>query len=188
MSTHDPLYGTTSSDPLTPTGEQGSTNEAERLDDRFNDPETWTANDDLEGFDDEPGAGEEQGTSGMAGQAQEKAGDMASKAQEMGQAAQEKAADMGQKAQEKADAGMDAAASGLGQAASMLRQQGEQHQGSVGTAAARTADTLDQASTYLRDKDTSQVLDDIEAFVRERPVESVLIAAGIGFVLSRIVK
>lgn len=188
MNTRDPLYGTTPPDPLNPTGEQGSTNEAERLDDRLNDPLTWTGNDDLEGFDDEPGAGQEQEPSGIAGQAQDKVGDMAGKAQEMGQTAQEKAAEMGQMAQQKADAGMDAAAAGLGQAASMLRQQGEQQEGTIGTAAARAADTLESASGYLRDKDTSQLLDDIEAFVRERPVESVLIAAGIGFVLSKIVK
>ena len=164
MSTRDPLYGTTSTDPLTPTGEQGSTNEAERLD-------------------------ADAGSSGsMKDQLSDKAEELGGKAQEMGQQAQGKAADMGHMAQEKADAGMDAAASGLGQAASVLRQQGEQRNDAMGTAASRTAETLESASTYLRDKDTSQLLDDIEAFVRERPVESVLIAAGIGFVLSRIVK
>jgi ElaB/YqjD/DUF883 family membrane-anchored ribosome-binding protein len=170
MSTRDPLYGTTSPDPLTPTGEQGSTNEAERLDDALSNPASWTSNDSLEGFQQDPGAVQDEAAAGVAGQAQEKA------------------SEMGQKVQEQADAGMDAAASGLGQAASMLRQQGEQREDAMGTAATRTADTLESASTYLQNKDTSQVLDDIEAFVRERPVESVLIAAGIGFVLSKIIK
>lgn len=164
MSTRDPLYGTTN-DPLAPTGEQGSTNEAERLDEDL-------LHDDA------------ADTGSMAGKAQEAAG----KAQEMGAQAQEKAHEMGETLHHKADAGMDAAASGLGQAASMLREQGAQQEGAVGTAAARTADTLESASSYLQGKDTAQILDDIEAFVRQRPVESVAIAAGIGFVLSRIVK
>jgi ElaB/YqjD/DUF883 family membrane-anchored ribosome-binding protein len=102
--------------------------------------------------------------------------------------AQEKAGELGGKAQDKADQGMDAAASGLGQAANMLRQQGEQRGGGVGNAASKTADTLESASHYLRDKDTDQLMTDLQSFVRQKPVESVLIAAGIGFVLSKIVR
>jgi ElaB/YqjD/DUF883 family membrane-anchored ribosome-binding protein len=181
---------------LTPTGEQGSTNEAERFEDDINEPVTWNSSEYLEGVQERDantaGAGmtdqAKQKAGDMAGQAQEKASEAAGKAQEMSHTAQEKASEMGHMAQEKADAGMDAAASGLGQAASMLREQGQQHEGAVGTAAGRAAETLDSASTYLQNKDTSQVLDDVEAFVRQRPVESVLIAAGIGFVLSKIVK
>ncbi|HYI25803.1 MAG TPA: hypothetical protein VD767_10365 [Thermomicrobiales bacterium] len=164
MSTRDPYINTPASaiDPLTPTGEQGSANEGDQ--------------------------GMTGKASDLAGQAKDKAGDVAGKAEDLTRTAQEKATEAGRMAQEKADAGMDAAASGLGQAASMLRQQGEQREGTVGDAATRTADTLESASSYLQNKDTSQILDDIEAFVRQRPVESVLIAAGIGFILSKIVK
>jgi ElaB/YqjD/DUF883 family membrane-anchored ribosome-binding protein len=84
------------------------------------------------------------------------------------------------------DKGLDSAASGLGQAASMLRQQGDNREGTLGTAASKTADTLEQASTYLQDKDTDQLVTDIEAMVRKRPVESVLVAAGIGYLLSKV--
>jgi len=55
-------------------------------------------------------------------------------------------------------------------------------------AAAKTADTLDSASQFLQNKDTGQLMDDVEALVRQKPVESLLIAAGIGFVLSKIVR
>jgi len=113
----------------------------------------------------------------MVGKAQDRAGELAGKAQEMGGVAQDKA-----------DAGMDKAATGLDQAAGMLRSQGSQHEGAIGTAATRTADTLESASHYLREKNTDQLVDDIETFVRKRPVESVLIAAGVGYLLSRVVR
>lgn len=130
--------------------------------------------------------------SDMAGKAQEKAGDVASKAQEkagqVGGMAQEKAGEVGDKMHSKSDKGIDTAASGLGQAAGMLRQQGEQRQGTIGTAATKTADTLESASSYLQEKDTDQLMSDLESLVRRKPVESVLVAAGIGFVLSKIVR
>jgi ElaB/YqjD/DUF883 family membrane-anchored ribosome-binding protein len=68
----------------------------------------------------------------------------------------------------------------------MLREQGGSREGTIGTAATKTADTLEQASTYLQDKDTDQFVTDIEAMVRKRPVESVIVAAGIGYLLSKV--
>ncbi len=134
--------------------------------------------------------GDEAGLTG--GKLQRKADEMTGKAQdkasEMSDQAQDKASEMSGKAQDKADQGMDAAASGLGQAADKVREQGEQREGAVGVAATRTADTLDTASQYLKDKDTAQIMNDLEAFVRRKPVESLLIAAGIGIVLSKIVR
>jgi len=124
----------------------------------------------------------------MDGNARDQAADMTAKAQEKASELSGKAQEMGGMAQDKADAGMDKAATGLGQAAEMLRGQGAQHEGAIGSAATRTADTLDTASQYLREKDTDQLMNDIEAFVRQRPVESVLIAAGVGFLLSRVVR
>ena len=108
------------------------------------------------------------------------------KAGEAATTVQEKAQDVTEQAHSMSDKGIDSAAAGLGQAASMLRQQGDAHEGTLGTAASKTADTLEQASTYLQDKNTDQFITDIEVMVRKHPVESVLVAAGIGFVLSKI--
>jgi ElaB/YqjD/DUF883 family membrane-anchored ribosome-binding protein len=189
MSSRDPITsaGSSSVDPLLPPDEQGSTKGTGDFEDRLDEPVNWSSSEYLEGVQQQAG-GEDESPTGATSGAQEKAGEMADKAQEMTQTVQEKATEVGQMAQGKADAGMDAAATGLGQAASMLRQQGEQYEGTVGTAADRAAGTLESASSYLQNKDTSQIVDDIEAFVRQRPVESVLIAAGIGFVLSKMVK
>jgi ElaB/YqjD/DUF883 family membrane-anchored ribosome-binding protein len=151
-------------------------------------PVSWQNDDYIDPTDARPGetGGNQVGSvqdkaSDMASQAQDKASDMAGKVQE-------KAGNVGAQAQEQANAGMDKAAAGLGQAADVLRSQGSQREGAVGTAATRTADTLESASQYLHEKDTDQLVQDIEAFVRKRPVESVLIAAGVGFLLSRLVR
>jgi len=108
--------------------------------------------------------------------------------EELGGAARAKIDDLGASAQAKADEGLEAAASGLGQAAETLREQGEGRGGAAGTAATRAADALDSASTYLRDKDSDQLLTDLEELVRRKPVETLLAAAGIGFVLSKLLR
>lgn len=115
-------------------------------------------------------------------------GGMAQQGQEALGTAKAKADEWTGKAHDKADQGMDAAASGLGSAADTLRQQGEQHGGMAASAASKTADALDSASQYLREKDTDQLLTDLESFVRQKPVESVLIAAGAGFLLAKLVR
>jgi ElaB/YqjD/DUF883 family membrane-anchored ribosome-binding protein len=50
------------------------------------------------------------------------------------------------------------------------------------------ADKLDAASVYLRDKDSQQLMADLEALVRRKPTESLLVAAGVGFLFSKILR
>lgn len=130
------------------------------------------------------GSAQSEGTTGdkAKGKAQEAEG----KAKDAAETAKAKTDQAAGQAQAKADQSMDQAATGLGTAADKLREQGAQQGGTAGNAAAKTADTLDSASGYLRDKDTNQILDDVEALVRRRPVESLAVAAGVGFVLSKI--
>jgi ElaB/YqjD/DUF883 family membrane-anchored ribosome-binding protein len=100
--------------------------------------------------------------------------------------AKERAGDMASQAQARTDQGMQRAAEGMSHAAEALRQRGEGQSGAMGTAASTAANTLDEAGSYLRDKDTDQLLQDIEALIRRKPVESLLVAAGAGFVLSKL--
>jgi len=110
----------------------------------------------------------------------------ASGAQDAMSSMKDRMGEAGSQAQDKTDAGMDRAAGEIGKAADALRQRGEGQSGAMGTAATTTADKLDSASAYLREKDTDQLLQDIESLIRRKPVESLLVAAGAGFVLSRI--
>jgi ElaB/YqjD/DUF883 family membrane-anchored ribosome-binding protein len=87
------------------------------------------------------------------------------------------------------DDGIDRAATGLDTAADMLRERGEQMGGSgVQSSTAMVADKLDAAAVYLRDKDSDQLIKDLEALVRQKPTQSLLVAAGVGFVLSKILR
>jgi ElaB/YqjD/DUF883 family membrane-anchored ribosome-binding protein len=81
---------------------------------------------------------------------------------------------------------MDKAAESVGQAADMLRDRGEAGSGTMATAATTAADTLDSASSYLREKGTEDILQDLESLIRRKPVESLVVAAGAGFVLSKL--
>lgn len=127
-----------------------------------------------------------------AGQAREKGEEALDQAREKGQEAmqqaREKADDLADTAHEKADQGLDKASEGLSAAADKLREQGEKQDGQVGNVAATAADKLESASSYLRERDTNQLIDDLEDLVRRRPLESMVAAAGIGLLLSRIVK
>lgn len=145
---------------------------------------------------DQSSGGWDQGQDqGGAGSTVDKAKDVAGQAQEKAtqavDTAKEKAGQAADQATTKVDAGMDKAAGGLETLAGTLRERGESMGGSGGTASAvqtaatTAAGTLDSAAQYLREKDTDQLMADLEALVREKPVQSLLVAAGVGFLLSK---
>jgi ElaB/YqjD/DUF883 family membrane-anchored ribosome-binding protein len=70
----------------------------------------------------------------------------------------------------------------------MLRQRGSEQGGTMGQVASTAADTLDSASGYLREADTGEMMDQLEGYIRKNPMQSLLIAAGVGFVLSKAFK
>jgi ElaB/YqjD/DUF883 family membrane-anchored ribosome-binding protein len=124
----------------------------------------------------------------VADQAREKGEELAAKGQDAMDQAKVKADELGHTAHQRADEGLDKASEGLSTAAEKLRQQGAQQEGQVGEVAATAADKLDSASGYLREHDTNQMITDLEDLVRRRPMESLVAAAGIGLLLSRIIR
>lgn len=112
------------------------------------------------------------------------------KADQVKDQAADKANQAKQQATEKADAGLDQAASGMDKLADTIRGKAEDSggdgaMGAVSGQATMVADKLDQASGYLREKDSEELVADLEALVRRRPVESVAVAVGVGFLLSK---
>jgi ElaB/YqjD/DUF883 family membrane-anchored ribosome-binding protein len=93
------------------------------------------------------------------------------------------------RASELAGKGVDSAASGLNKAADKLRDMNatENASGMAGTAVAKAADTLDSASRYLQ-RDAGTWVDDLQSIVRQHPTQSLLVAAGAGFLLSKLGK
>jgi hypothetical protein len=93
---------------------------------------------------------------------------------------------MGDQATHKADQGKDMAADKLHQGAEMLRDRSQSiGEGQMSNMATMAADRLDQGATFLRSKDTEQLITELEAVIRRRPVESLLVAVGAGYLLSR---
>lgn len=130
-----------------------------------------------------------------ADQAKEKATEVAGQAKEQASqavdTAKEKAGQVAEQATAKADVGLDKAAGGLDKAADVLRERGEAMGGqgsAVQSITATAATRLDGAAQYLQDKDTDQLKADLEAMVRQKPTQTLLVAAGVGFLLSKIVR
>ncbi|MDQ3411540.1 MAG: hypothetical protein M3509_05420, partial [Chloroflexota bacterium] len=102
----------------------------------------------------------------------------------------EKAGQVAGQAGAAADQGIHKAAEGLDQAADMIREKGKQVGPGTGvqTSVVMVADKLDAASGYLRGKDSDQLVADLEALVRRKPTESLLVAAVVGFFLSKVLR
>ena len=136
-----------------------------------------------------------QGGGSTAGQAMEKATQAAGQAQEkasqVADQARQQAGQVAAQVSTKADAGIEKAAGGLDRAADMLRQKSEQMggQGSgIQSVATQAATQLDTAAQFLKDKDTDQLMADLEDLVRRKPAQTLLVAAGVGFLLSKVVR
>lgn len=121
--------------------------------------------------------------------AKDKASQVTDQAGSMLSTAKEQASNLTGQASSVADTGMEKAVSGMDSLAGTLRERGESMGNSqVSSIATTAADKIEAGAEMLRGKDTDQIVTDLEALVRRKPVESVLVAAGIGFVLSKIVR
>jgi len=140
-----------------------------------------------------PGVGGTPGTSSLdatmasfAGQPGEQAGIQSQPGQATDQGASGSGGTMG-----KVDAGIEKAAGGIDKLVDVIRDRGQDlgqasgPAGTVGSVATAAADRLEGASQYLHQTDTDRLMADIEALVRRKPVESLLVAAGLGFVFAK---
>lgn len=117
-----------------------------------------------------------------------KADDMANDAQSKMKEGKKKADEMVGKAQQRTDEGMDKAADAMDRGADMLRERGNEQGGTVGQMAGTAADAMESAGSYLHETDTGEMMDQVEAYIRKNPTQSLLIAAGVGFVLAKAMK
>lgn len=106
-------------------------------------------------------------------------------AQKMG-AISESMSGMTDQAASKADAGMEKAASGLDSLAGTIRDKSQSMGGGQMQSIATTAaDKMESGAEMLRHTDSEQLISELEALVRRKPVESMLVAAGIGFLFAK---
>ena len=89
------------------------------------------------------------------------------------------------------DAGLEKAAGGIDKLVDVIRDRGEGlgqssgAAGTVGSVATAAADRLEGASQYLHQTDADRLIADLEALVRRPPAESLLVAAGLGFLFAK---
>ena len=83
-----------------------------------------------------------------------------------------------------AESGRTGAADALEGAAGRL-EGAASGEGSTSQVADRTAEGMHAAAGYLQDHDTSEVLNDVEQFVKTHPMQSVLVAVAAGLVIGR---
>lgn len=110
-------------------------------------------------------------------------------------AAREKVGQVGHQVEDQTNRAMDRAASGLETAANRLDQVADERLGGqtgararVGDAAHQAADTLEGTARYLRENDVRGVQNDLERMTREKPVQMVLGALAVGWLLGKILR
>ena len=93
---------------------------------------------------------------------------------------------MADQATSAADMGMERAAGGLDSLAGTIRDKSQSlGAGQMESIATSTADKLESGAEMLRGQSADELIAELEALVRRKPVESLLVAAGVGFILSR---
>lgn len=93
-----------------------------------------------------------------------------------------------QQARQKADEGVDRAASGMQSAAEKLRERAEGKSGMTAEVGTKAADTMERGASYLREHDTQEIIDDVERYVREHPMQALAGAVVGGFLIGRILR
>ena len=114
--------------------------------------------------------------------------DAGDRTRDAGGDARDKVSEFGQKAQQQADAGKDKAAGGMESAASKLREQAAGTDGMTAQAGTKVADGMEKTAGYLREHDTTEMLDDVEKYVKDHPMQAVAGAVIGGFLVGRILR
>jgi F0F1-type ATP synthase assembly protein I len=59
------------------------------------------------------------------------------------------------------------------------------HEGMLGTASSRVADSLESGGRYLQEEGLSGLAEDVTTLIRRNPIPAVLVGVGLGFLLAR---
>ena len=119
------------------------------------------------------------------GGAMDEARDLADQARTTASAA---ASEAGDRAYDAVETGRESAASGLERAASSLEQRAQGTEGMPAMAAERSAEGMQSAAGYLRQHDSAEIWQDVEHYVQQYPVRSLLGAIATGFIVGRMLR
>jgi gas vesicle protein len=123
----------------------------------------------------------------IADDARAKADDMVDtakdKVDDMTGTVREKASEVGTQASDKINDAMTSTGQQISNLAQTVRERSPE--GQVGEVANATADALDRGGRYLQEQDLDGVRSDLEKIIRRYPIQSLLVGAGLSFVLAR---
>jgi ElaB/YqjD/DUF883 family membrane-anchored ribosome-binding protein len=124
----------------------------------------------------------------LASAGYEKAKDAASagyeKAKDVAHVGYEKAKDLASSAGKMAENATSSVGSGMESLGHTIRDKAP-HEGMIGSAASTVANTLEQGGRYLREEGLSGLADDMTNTIRRNPIQSILVAVAVGFLLAR---
>jgi len=123
-------------------------------------------------------------TQQVAGDVKDTAQQVTDKAQEVGSQLADKAQDLGTQAVDRADAATTTVGEKMTDAAQTIRAKAPTS-GPLADAAVTAADSLEQAGSYLKEQDLSDMRADVEGIIRRYPVQSLLVGLGVGYLLAR---
>jgi ElaB/YqjD/DUF883 family membrane-anchored ribosome-binding protein len=119
----------------------------------------------------------------MADKTKQAAGNLADKAKDV----THKAEDLAKTAGHKADDATAYVGSGIRSAADTVRSKGP-HDGVLGSATSATAGALESTGRYLEEEKLSGMAEDVNQLIRKNPIPALFVAAGIGFLLGRMLR
>jgi hypothetical protein len=86
---------------------------------------------------------------------------------------------------DKANEATSAVGGGMKSLAGAIRENAR-HGGTLGTASASIADTLENGGRYLQEEGLQGMADDVTNLIRRNPIPALLIGIGIGFLLAKV--
>jgi hypothetical protein len=126
----------------------------------------------------------EEGVTGAVSTLKQKAGEAAAAAGEMGGQAKGKAQEWASTAAHKAEDARRAVGEGLEALGGKIRANAPES-GMLGTTAARVAENIESAGSYLQSHDFGAMGKEVTNLVRRYPIQALLVGLGVGFLLAR---
>ncbi len=98
------------------------------------------------------------------------------------------AAQVKDKAEATADKAMDTGADQMQSTADTIREKVEGQGGIPEKAGTAVADGMERTATYLREHDSKEVMEDVENYIREHPMQAVVGAVAFGLIVGRVLR
>lgn len=109
---------------------------------------------------------------------------VADRTREVASTVKTRASEIGSRVVDRTDAAMSAAGERIENLGQSLRGRATE-EGRMGRVLTRTASALEQSGLYLQESTPTDVRMDLEDVMRKRPVTTLLVGAGIGFLIAR---